>query len=205
MDKLKFTPDFISACVFPYEDSEIIDLDYIGTIMNSRNRVDTGINPYDISKIKAKFKYSAKVNYSVICGARSKASYDIFELSVDNAGKISLYDNRERALVANKLTGNTVLNLNQMYEVNADFDTFNAEVTDLPMTYGLGSNKWFVTKYSKNNTLWLFNDNSSLDHSWSNVAGNVSIAYIEITTKVRVESNDWRSVFSCHFLNFPQK
>ncbi len=25
MDKLKFTPDFISACVFPYEDSEIID------------------------------------------------------------------------------------------------------------------------------------------------------------------------------------
>ncbi len=25
MEKLKFTPDFISACVFPYEDSEIID------------------------------------------------------------------------------------------------------------------------------------------------------------------------------------
>ncbi len=25
MDKIKFTPDFISACVFPYEDSEIID------------------------------------------------------------------------------------------------------------------------------------------------------------------------------------
>lgn len=171
----------------PDEDSEIIDLDYIGTIMNSRNRVDTGINPYDVSKIKAKFKYSAKVNYSVICGARSKERYDIFELSVDDAGKISLYDNRERALVANKLTGNTVLNMNQMYEVNADFDTFNAEVTDLPMTYGLGNNKWFVTKYSKNNTLWLFNDNSSLDHSYYNGAGNVCIAYIEITTKDGVE------------------
>lgn len=171
----------------PEEDSEIIDLDYIGTPSNVRNRVDTGINPYDISKIKAKFKYSAKVNYSAICSSRSKGSYDVFELSIESTGKVVMYDTRKRAKTANKLTCNTVLNVNQMYEVNADFDTLNMELLDSTSTYSIGNNGWYITKYNKNGTLWLFNANSSLDHSYYNVASNVSIAYIEITTKDGVE------------------